>query len=224
AAALYGGPKVTSTLSEKAANAPKGWQSAAIGILDQLQELPSGEAQLAGDRLRLSASVTDPRLAAPLHRTLQNKLPDFDVSTHMVVDLPKAVARIPLPSRPCAAVLEGLVREQPVDFDTGSAKITEDSAEVLNGLAETLARCEGDPIEIGGHTDSQGAEDLNQRISEARAEAVRTALARRGVPLARLTARGYGEDEPIADNQTEAGRARNRRITFKPAKIEAEDD
>lgn len=223
AAALFGSTGVNSSLAEHEQTPPPGWQNAAMLLLDELRQLPAGEAQLAGERLRLKAFADDPLLSAKLHQSLQADLPDFDISTRIEVDLPSAVQNIPMPARPCAAKLERMVRETPLDFDTGSAKIAEASLPVLGLLAERLARCTGDPIEIGGHTDSQGAEDLNQRISEARAESVRTALLDRGVPLARLIARGYGETEPIADNQTEAGRARNRRITFRPAK-QAEDN
>ena len=70
-------------------------------------------------------------------------------------------------------------------------------------------------MEIGGHTDSQGRETMNQKLSQSRAEAVRTALAARRVLTVNLTAKGYGEEIPIADNGTEDGREANRRIEFK---------
>ena len=67
---------------------------------------------------------------------------------------------------------------------------------------------------MGGHTDSRGSDSVNLRISQARADAVVTALLQRGVASDLLVAKGYGEDAPIADNATEEGRARNRRIEF----------
>jgi len=69
--------------------------------------------------------------------------------------------------------------------------------------------------EIAGHTDSRGADSYNQTLSEARANSVRTYLMSRGVAAARLTARGYGESEPIDTNGTVAGRAANRRVEFR---------
>ena len=81
-------------------------------------------------------------------------------------------------------------------------------------MGEILRRCVSGRIEIGGHTDSQGSKGLNQRLSRARAEAVLDALLARGVALDRLAARGYGEEQPVASNETEIGRARNRRIVF----------
>ncbi len=70
-------------------------------------------------------------------------------------------------------------------------------------------------IEIGGHTDSQGREVMNQQLSQARADAVLNAIMSRRVLTSNLTAKGYGESEPIADNKTEAGREANRRIEFR---------
>ena len=142
---------------------------------------------------------------------------DFEISTMLRVDLPTDFNRIPLPGARCADELGRLIHEKPIDFDTGSAVISDETLDVLQDLSGVLARCTEDPIEIGGHTDSQGSEDLNQRISQARAESVRNALIERGAPRKLLRARGYGETEPIADNATEEGRARNRRIEFRPA-------
>ncbi len=76
-------------------------------------------------------------------------------------------------------------------------------------------------VEIAGHTDSIGTQEYNQRLSQARAEAVARWLVEHGVDSTRIVAVGYGESQPIADNGTEEGRALNRRVTFKI--IEAED-
>jgi outer membrane protein OmpA-like peptidoglycan-associated protein len=70
-------------------------------------------------------------------------------------------------------------------------------------------------IRIDGHTDPVGRGRFNRRLSEARAAAVRDALIVRGVPAERLRTRGFGARRPIADNLTESGRARNRRIEFR---------
>ena len=69
-------------------------------------------------------------------------------------------------------------------------------------------------VEIGGHTDDRGSDDANQALSEARATAIVAFMAERGVPEAGLRAVGYGESQPIADNETAEGRAENRRISF----------
>jgi OOP family OmpA-OmpF porin len=69
-------------------------------------------------------------------------------------------------------------------------------------------------VEIQGHTDSQGRESTNLKLSQKRAESVRTYLIKKSVGSERMTAKGYGKTVPIADNRTSAGRAQNRRVEF----------
>jgi OOP family OmpA-OmpF porin len=84
----------------------------------------------------------------------------------------------------------------------------------MEALAKVLERCGGVRMEIGGHTDAQGSEEGNRTLSQTRAEAVLLALQGRQVDVSALTAVGYGESRPIADNETEVGREANRRIEF----------
>ena len=99
-------------------------------------------------------------------------------------------------------------------FAPSSAVINEDSARLLDRIAEIMLACPSTQFRIEGHTDSQGSESVNLAISTARAESVLDALLIRGVFLNRMEARGFGEASPIADNDTETGRALNRRIEF----------
>jgi outer membrane protein OmpA-like peptidoglycan-associated protein len=99
-------------------------------------------------------------------------------------------------------------------FDTGSANLRDESQEELNRLFDIMEKS-GLVIEIGGHTDNVGREDSNERLSQSRAEAVRTYVIDRGIAEERIQAKGYGESEPIADNETEEGRQENRRVEIK---------
>lgn len=99
-----------------------------------------------------------------------------------------------------------------VQFDTGKATILPESQALLDGAAEMLKSSSSLRIEVAGHTDNVGAAEANQKLSEARAKSVMDALAQRGVPAARMTAKGYGQSVPVADNRTEEGRAKNRRV------------
>jgi len=98
-------------------------------------------------------------------------------------------------------------------FDTGSAEVKGANSSILEVLAALL---KGDPalkVQITGHTDSTGDAKANQALSERRAEGVKQALAAKyGVDPARLTTKGYGAEQPLADNATEAGRSVNRRV------------
>ena len=103
-----------------------------------------------------------------------------------------------------------------IRFELNSAKIDRSSYSIMDQIALTFRKHqEIQRIEIGGHTDSSGPRGLNVRLSRERARAVRQYLLGRGIPPARLSATGYGPDRPIADNQTDKGRAQNRRVEFK---------
>lgn len=103
-----------------------------------------------------------------------------------------------------------------IQFATGTSTISEQSVTTLDHLRDLAIGCESDEllIEIGGHTDSLGAEASNQELSEARAQSVRDFLIGRGIAAEKMIAVGYGEAQPIATNDTPVGRAQNRRITF----------
>jgi outer membrane protein OmpA-like peptidoglycan-associated protein len=99
-------------------------------------------------------------------------------------------------------------------FDFDSSTLKSASQTQLNEVADVLNKYPDTNIIVKGHTDSKGTEEYNQRLSERRAQAVVTYLEDHGVADARMTARGYGESQPVADNATEEGRAENRRVEF----------
>lgn len=99
-----------------------------------------------------------------------------------------------------------------VNFDTGKSTIKPDSAKTLDDAAAALKVAATLRVEVAGHTDNVGAPEANQRLSQERAQAVMAALVGRGIKADRLTAKGYGQTTPVADNRTEEGRARNRRV------------
>jgi OmpA-OmpF porin, OOP family len=99
-----------------------------------------------------------------------------------------------------------------VNFDTGKASIKPDSGKTLDDAAAALKAASGLRIEVGGHTDNAGTAAANDKLSAERAQAVMAALVTRGIAGSRLTAKGYGQSSPIADNRTEDGRAKNRRV------------
>ena len=102
-----------------------------------------------------------------------------------------------------------------ITFAPESAAVTPESRELLERAAATILAAPSETrIEIAGHTDSQGVERRNLVLSQARAEAVRNTLVDLGVPRRMLIPRGYGSSRPVADDATEEGRFRNRRIEF----------
>jgi OmpA-OmpF porin, OOP family len=101
-----------------------------------------------------------------------------------------------------------------IEFETGKADISHASDALLNDLAAIALRCATGQIEISGHTDNTGQDAQNVALSKARAEAIVSFLIRAGIAANRLSATGYGSSQPIASNDTEEGRAQNRRIEF----------
>lgn len=101
-----------------------------------------------------------------------------------------------------------------VQFETNSAKLKAESYAPLNAVAADLKPFPRLKVEIQGHTDSVGADAYNLTLSQGRADSVREYLISQGVTAAQLTAKGYGESKPIADNKTAEGRAQNRRVAM----------
>jgi hypothetical protein len=102
-----------------------------------------------------------------------------------------------------------------VHFGTGTAKIAADSLGSLDSIAAILkSHPEITRLDIQGHTDNKGSESAATRLTQQRADAVKAALVSRGVAEGRLTATGYGSSKPIASNDSDTGRAQNRRVEF----------
>lgn len=100
-------------------------------------------------------------------------------------------------------------------FDTGKATILPASEKCLNEMAKLLKNNSSWKLQIEGHTDNVGGKDANLKLSQSRAEAVRGWLVAYGVESARLTAKGYGDIKPVADNFSDDGRAKNRRVDLR---------
>ncbi len=106
-------------------------------------------------------------------------------------------------------ILEG------VNFQSGKAILTQASYAILDRVYESLVEWENVKLEIQGHTDNVGSDEVNLKISQARADAVMQYLIQRGISPSRLKAVGYGKSSPIADNRTAEGRAINRRVELR---------
>jgi OOP family OmpA-OmpF porin len=114
----------------------------------------------------------------------------------------------------CQQLFGELLEKRTIQFETGQATLELDSIGLLDQLTETALRCPTATIEIVGHTDSDGDASFNQTLSERRAQAVVDFLVKAGLPASRFRPIGFGSTQPIAANDTDEGKAKNRRIDF----------
>jgi len=117
-----------------------------------------------------------------------------------------APAPTPAPAPPQKLVLEG------VNFDFDKATLRQEDIAIIDRDITSLDEWGNVNIEVAGHTDSRGSDAYNMNLSQQRAEAVRNYLVSKGIAADRLSARGYGESQPVADNATDEGRFKNRRV------------
>ena len=99
-----------------------------------------------------------------------------------------------------------------ITFETGKATIKDESTPIIEQMVELMQTNADLKVEIQGHTDNVGKPEANKKLSEERANAVEKALVDRGIAAERMSTVGYGDTKPVADNNTEEGRAQNRRV------------
>jgi OmpA-OmpF porin, OOP family len=99
-----------------------------------------------------------------------------------------------------------------INFDSGKSTIKKESMPIVEQIIEMMKQAKDIKLSVEGHTDSDGSNESNQKLSEARAKAVVDAIVKGGIDAARLSSAGFGEEKPIADNSTAEGKAKNRRV------------
>ena len=215
ARAEFGADRVY-TATRLDADLPDGWAVRVLAGLESLGQLASGSLVVRPDTVEVTGVTGSQQGRARIAQILSDRLGQgqtFRVSVTYDEALDPLAAQ-PTPEE-CMAGIEAALARQKIIFAPGSAEIEAEANATLAAIAETLADCPPLPLEIAGHTDSQGSSEGNRALSQARAEAVLLSLQGRRVPVEGFTAVGYGEDRPIADNGTDAGREANRRIEFR---------
>ena len=132
--------------------------------------------------------------------------------------LPKKECKTPEPGQPvtlegCAAGDKIVLRG--VNFEYDKARLTTNAKTILDNVSSALELAPTVTVELGGHTDSKGSDEYNMKLSDRRAASVKQYLVGKGIDAGRMTSAGYGETEPVADNETDEGRELNRRVELK---------
>ena len=191
--------------------APKGFSDAVLRALGALSRLSTGSLVVSDREVKLSGDALYDGAANQIRTTLPKELPEGWTAKAEVSVKPAAA---PVDASVCQRLFTETLSKGTIRFETGSATINVDSAGLLDRLAETALRCPTASIEINGHTDGDGDDAANQALSEKRAQSVVDFLVKAGLPADRFKATGYGSSQPVADNDSEEGKARNRRIDF----------
>jgi OmpA-OmpF porin, OOP family len=195
---------------------PRGWATRVLASLQALAQLNSGSVVTQPDVVDIRGITGDANARAEIARILSEKLgdsQDFRISVTYEEKLDPQL-NIPTPEE-CVAQINQVLLVQQITFAPSSANIDEVARASIDNIAEIMKNCLDVKMEVGGYTDSQGRESMNLALSQSRAEAVVNALLARRILTSNLTAKGYGEANPVADNGTEEGRNANRRIAFR---------
>ncbi|GLQ27714.1 OmpA family protein [Sulfitobacter pacificus] len=215
AKARFGSDKVY-TAARIAENLPADWAPRVLTGLEALSGLSNGTVTVTPSDLLVSGNTGNPDASSEIAAMLAGKLGEgaeynIDVTYQEKLD---PVLGLPTPDQ-CEAEIGEVLKTGKINFEPGSATIDASALGVMDTIAEILRRCGDIPLEIQGYTDSQGREAMNLALSQSRAQSVLNELRARRVLTGTFTAKGYGEEQAIADNSTEAGREANRRIEFK---------
>jgi len=202
---------------------PDGWQVRVFAMIEALALLNEGGANMLPDSLEIVGDASFEQPEAELTRMLADPFKGWETELFISYTEPQGGEDGQgLDPRLCVSRITKLLSENNIIFAPSSAVISDPSIPTIEAIAAILTQCRDGRIEIGGHTDSQGREEMNRNLSQGRADAVLDALLAQNLLLGTITAKGYGEAEPIADNSTEEGRTRNRRIEFKLLRDEPE--
>jgi OmpA-OmpF porin, OOP family len=144
-----------------------------------------------------------------------DKIPALEAARDDSIKRKAEVERAPISADACETRLSVISTAGAIYFKTNSAELDDKSAPILRSIADIANRCPATKIEVTGHTDASGDKSANLRLSDQRAHAVASFLAQHGVGAERVQAIGYGDTHPIAPNDTELNRAKNRRIEFR---------
>jgi OOP family OmpA-OmpF porin len=191
--------------------APAGFANAVVSALGALSRLSTGTLVVSDREVKLSGDALYDAAASQIRAGLGK---DFPQGWQFKPEISVKPAAAPVDATVCQQLFTELLGKARIRFEPGKADIVADSAGLLDRLIETALRCPAANIEISGHTDGDGDEAANQALSEKRAQAVADYLVKAGLPANRFSAVGYGSTQPIAGNETDQGKAQNRRIDF----------
>jgi outer membrane protein OmpA-like peptidoglycan-associated protein/osmotically-inducible protein OsmY len=206
----FGGLEIVDRLAY-AGGAPDGYVAAASAAMQAVSRLAAGRGELVDSELTISGGAYHPAAEEEVATAAAETLPKGFAATAAIRALQPGQ---PVSPERCRDLLGAELQAGRIDFDDDKSEIADRSFGMLDRVAAVLQRCPEASISIAAHTDSDGSTSRNRDLSQARATAIVEYLVGAGVRRERLTGTGFGESKPIADNSTDEGKARNRRIEF----------
>ncbi len=223
AKASFGSDKVY-TAARIVDDLPSDWPTRVLSGLDALSKLSNGSVVVTPDSISVKGNTGNPDAGSQIATLLAGKLgegQDYDVAVVYQKQL-DPVLGLPTPEE-CEAQIGGVVAKGKINFEPGSATIDSSALGTMDKIAEILEKCGDIALEVQGYTDSQGREEMNLALSQSRAQSVLNELRARRVLTASFVAKGFGEESPVASNETEDGREANRRIEFRLISPESDE-
>ncbi|MEK8087227.1 OmpA family protein [Aquabacterium sp. A3] len=202
---VYGSDRVVDQLALGPVVAPPQWSQYVHRLLGpQLKQVRHGQLVVQGQTVELKGEVPNELVRQEVVSQLATSLnPTYTVRNGLRVAVREQ------------EVVDKTLANRIIEFEPGSAVLRPEGALILDELAKALLTLGERRVEVIGHTDAQGSRASNVALSLARAQAVKSYLVGRGLDNERIATSGMGPDQPVADNLTEQGRARNRRIEFR---------
>jgi OmpA-OmpF porin, OOP family len=213
---LYGGDKVVDNLNVSAKVSGADWLPAALQLLALAgQGTSNGKLRIEGRTAAIGGEVANPDVKTNLLRAaIVAAKGSLVINDQLSVGTQSAGEGDVDNVADLQQRLNQELANKTIEFPSKSAAIAPEAGKILDALVPILKSAATGRLEIGGHTDAEGRDDLNVKLSERRAEAVQRYLVGKGIDASRLTAIGYGSSKPIADNSDPEQASKNRRIEF----------
>ena len=201
----YGAGNVVDQIEVGGVATPPNWSANVQKLLGpQLKQISKGQLKINGTQIDVKGEVSNEALRQQVTSDMANALnPTYTIHNGLRVSASEQ------------GMLDSTLANRTIEFETGSATLAPEGRAILDQMAAVLVKIPGKTVEIIGHTDNSGSRASNIALSQARADAVKGYLVTKGVAPRSMATMGVGPDQPIASNDTDAGRARNRRIEFR---------
>jgi OOP family OmpA-OmpF porin len=201
---VYGAERVVDRIQVESIATPPNWGDyVASMITPGLKRVSPGKLEVNGQLVRVTGEVGN----EALRQQVASDLSLASNTSYTVTNALKVGSQQKL--------LDQTLGNRIVEFQSGSARLTPLGMSILDEMVARMAQMGGAHVMIIGHTDNVGQRESNVALSHARAQAVKAYMVQKGIPGTDMDVLGKGPDEPVADNTTHDGRARNRRIEFK---------